>query len=53
MEGEETMATTDRAKHLPPGEGDSLWVAGDLLTFKVVGEDTDGAFTLLEEVTPP
>ena len=47
------METTDRAKHVPPRQGNSLWVAGELVTLKVLGEDTDGAFTLLEEVTPP
>jgi quercetin dioxygenase-like cupin family protein len=47
------MEATDRAKHVSPGEGKTLWVAGELLTLKMVREDTDGAFTLLEEVTPP
>jgi quercetin dioxygenase-like cupin family protein len=47
------METTDRAKHLLPEEGKSLWVAGELVTLKVVGEETDGAFALLEDVTPP
>ena len=46
------METTDRAKHVPPGQGNPLCVEGELLTLKVVGEATDGAFTLLEEVTP-
>src|SRR3712207_6975936 len=39
--------------HVPPGEGQMRWVVGDLLTFKIGGQDTDGAFTLAEEVTPP
>ncbi len=47
------MEATDRAKHVPPDEGRALWVAGELLTLKMVGEDTDGAFTILEEITPP
>ena len=47
------METKDRAKHVAPGEGKALWVAGDLVTFKVVGEDTNGAFILAEEVSPP
>jgi mannose-6-phosphate isomerase-like protein (cupin superfamily) len=47
------METTDRAKHVPPGEGASFWVAGGSITLKVVSEDTDGAFAVLEEMTPP
>lgn len=47
------MEATDRAKHVLPGEGKALWVAGDLLTFKVVGKDTGEAFCLGEELTPP
>ena len=37
------MEAMDRARHVPPGEGKSL---GELLTLKMVGEDTDGAFAL-------
>ena len=47
------METKERAKHVDPGEGKALWVAGDLVTLKVVGEDTDGAFLLGEEASPP
>ena len=36
---EKAMEMKDRAKHVAPGEGKALWVAGDLVTFKVVGED--------------
>lgn len=42
-----------REIHVPPGEGEMRWVVGDLATFKIVGEDTEGAFTLGENVTPP
>jgi mannose-6-phosphate isomerase-like protein (cupin superfamily) len=35
---------------VPPGEGRSFWLATDLHTFKVVGKDTGGAFSL-EELT--
>jgi len=42
-----------RAIHVPPGEGQMRWVVGDLLTFKIGGQDTDGAFALAEEVPPP
>ena len=42
-----------RAIHVPPSEGQMLWVVGELLTFKIGGQDADGAFVLAEEVTPP
>lgn len=47
------METKNRAKHVAPGEGKTLWVAGDLVTLKMVGNDTDGAFLLGEEFSPP
>ena len=50
---EKAMETKDRAKHVAPEEGKALWVAGDLVTLKMVGEDTNGAFLLGEEVSPP
>ncbi len=45
-------SSEQRGIHVPPGEGQMRWVVGDLLTFKIGGQDTDGAFTLAEEVTP-
>ena len=37
--------------HVPPGEGKSVWMVGtDLITFKAVSEDTDGAFALFDIV---
>jgi hypothetical protein len=47
------METKDRAKHVAPGEGKALWVAGDRVTFKVVGEDTNGAYPLFEVESNP
>lgn len=47
------METRDLSGHVAPGKGKSLWVAGDLVTFKLVGEDTGGAFVLGEDVSPP
>lgn len=38
---------------LQSGRGKSLWVLGDLYTFKVVGEDTGGSFALLELKVQP
>jgi len=44
--------------HLGKGQGQSFWLLTDLHTFKVVGEDTNGAFTVAEltagpEIGPP
>lgn len=47
------MKTEGHAVHVAPGEGKALWVAGDLLTIKLAGGDTGGAFALMEELTPP
>lgn len=38
---------------LRAGEGRSAWVVGDLYTIKASGEDTGGAFTLIEVLVPP
>ena len=48
------METSNRSVvHLPPGEGKSFWVMGsELNTLKLVAEDTDGAFSLMESETP-
>lgn len=45
------MEATERRRvaHLEPGEGESLWVLGDLNTFKA----RDAGYTLLESTTPP
>jgi mannose-6-phosphate isomerase-like protein (cupin superfamily) len=48
------METNNRSvTRVASGEGRSLWVLGELYTFKVVGEDTDTAFALWEQTTPP
>jgi quercetin dioxygenase-like cupin family protein len=36
-----------------PGEGQAVSVAGEVITFKAVSEDTNGAFALLEFNVPP
>jgi quercetin dioxygenase-like cupin family protein len=36
-----------------PGEGSSFWLATDLHTFKAVGEETGGAFSLSELTAHP
>ncbi len=40
-------------KHVPPGEGEALWVFGELQTYKLAGEDTGGAFTAFEVTAAP
>ncbi len=47
------MNTNGQMFHVPPGEGQMRWVVGDLVTFKISGEDTAGVFTLGEEIIPP
>ena len=41
------------AIHITPEEGKKLWVVGEIITLKMVGSDSDGAFALIEEITPP
>ena len=38
---------------LRAGEGRAAWVVGDLYTVKAGGEDTGGAFALIEVMIPP
>jgi quercetin dioxygenase-like cupin family protein len=38
---------------LRAGEGQAAWVVGDLYTVKASGEDTGGAFALIEVLVPP
>ena len=38
---------------LKPGEGRTVWVVGDRYTIKTSGEETDGAFALVEALVPP
>lgn len=35
------------------GEGDSFWVLGDLYTFKVTAKETNGAFTVIDQIIQP
>jgi hypothetical protein len=37
--------------HVPPGEGRSLWVLGELVTYKTTSEQTGGAYSLFEVTT--
>jgi len=38
---------------VPPGEGDAYWSVGDLLTFKVGPQHTDGAWSMAETTVMP
>ena len=39
--------------HVPSGEGRSLWVLGELVTYKTTSERTGGAYSLFEVTTQP
>jgi quercetin dioxygenase-like cupin family protein len=39
--------------HVPPGEGRSLWVLGELVTYKTTSEQTGGAYSLFKVTTQP
>ena len=47
------MSHSQSGTYVSQGEGESVWLVGDLITVKVASEDTDGAFTIVEESTPP
>lgn len=38
---------------LQPRQGISYWVLGDLYTFKTTGRQTNGAFTVIEQIIQP
>ena len=38
---------------LAAGEGRSIWVVGDRYTIKCGGDDTGGAFAMMEAIVPP
>ena len=46
-------ANEPRAVHVTEGEGERLWVVDELMTLKVSGEDTRGAYSLTDSVVPP
>jgi mannose-6-phosphate isomerase-like protein (cupin superfamily) len=39
--------------HTAPGEGESVWLVGDLIEVRLSAEDTGGAYSMIEETTPP
>ena len=38
---------------LNQGEGNAFWVLGDLYTFKITGKQTNGVFTVIDQVIQP
>jgi mannose-6-phosphate isomerase-like protein (cupin superfamily) len=58
-EGKRTVETNEReigrhVAYFAPGEGSrSLWVFGELVMYKTKSEQTGGAYSLFEVVTPP
>jgi quercetin dioxygenase-like cupin family protein len=47
------MVQLNKAFALASGEGKKYWFLGSLMEVKVKGEETEGAFSLLEEIDPP
>jgi quercetin dioxygenase-like cupin family protein len=50
---ERVQPREDRTMHVAPEEGRELLLAGDRITLKLVGKDSNNALLLAEEVTPP
>lgn len=48
-----TNGKTQVAKFITPGEGETFSMLGVRITPKVVAEDTNGAFSLIEQVVQP
>jgi mannose-6-phosphate isomerase-like protein (cupin superfamily) len=51
--GEHLLPEREGVAYVPPDKGQPLWFGGELYTPKAGGEETSGAFTLVEAVTPP
>jgi len=47
------MSEIQRGTHLPRGEGESVWLVGDLIEVKLASEDTGGAYSIVEVTSPP
>ena len=39
--------------HTAPGEGESVWLVGDLIEVRLSAEVTGGAYSMIEETSPP
>ena len=47
------MSEIQRGTLVPPGAGESVWLVGDLIEVKLASEDTGGAYSMVEETSPP
>jgi quercetin dioxygenase-like cupin family protein len=47
------MSEGQSRTHTAPGEGESVWLVGDLIEVMLSAEDTGGAYSMIEETTPP
>jgi hypothetical protein len=43
------MSEIQRGTHLLPGEGESVWLVGDLIEVKLASEATGGAYSIVFE----
>ncbi len=46
-------ATVRRFPHIPAGTGETYTIIGELITFKVTSEETDGKFSVMELLAQP
>ncbi len=53
MEGHAEAQQLGSVAHRRPGEGRTRWLLGERYTIKVTGEETGGAFALVEQTCPP
>jgi quercetin dioxygenase-like cupin family protein len=53
MDMETIISTAPRMLHRRAGTGASYWGPGDLYTFLVTGEETGGAYFVMEALVPP
>jgi quercetin dioxygenase-like cupin family protein len=49
----QTTPDSARVLHRPAGTGAAYWGPGDHYTFLVTGEETDGAYFVMEALVPP
>jgi quercetin dioxygenase-like cupin family protein len=47
------MMEGNSGAYVPPEGGDSVWLVGDRITVKLSSEDTGGAYSVAEEISPP
>ena len=46
-EGDLMAEVPNNVTHVPPGEGKSVWLVGDMITVKLESEDTGGAYSVV------